>query len=66
MIPGQQQSQSHRYAECKDEGKVRGAIQLEEQRRQNPEQSESPEDKADDGFEDYEEREHWQTDRLPK
>ncbi|TLZ10567.1 MAG: hypothetical protein E6K32_07160 [Gammaproteobacteria bacterium] len=47
-------------------GEVRHAVELEEQCRENPEQRERPEDKADYGLEDREEHEHRQTQRAPK
>ena len=44
------QSEPHRHAEHEGEGKVRHAVELEEQCRENPEQRERPHDETDNGL----------------
>src|SRR5207302_973037 len=58
VVTDQHQSESYRHAEHEGEGKVRHAVELEEQCRENPEQRERPQDKADNGLEDHEEHVH--------
>src|SRR5438552_15435978 len=66
VITDQHQSEPHRHAEHEGEGKVRHAVELEEQCRENPEQRERPQDETDSRLQDREEHEHRQPEHVPK